>query len=66
VGEKRNAYRSLIGWNPERKKLLERSKFKWQGNIKTLKNRIEGVKLHSIALVLVNISCTIKCEECLD
>jgi hypothetical protein len=50
VGEKRNAYRSLIGWNPERKKPLERSKFKWQGNIKTLKNRTGEVKLHSIAL----------------
>ena len=50
MGEKRNAYWSLIGWNPERKKPLERSKFKWQGNIKTLKNRTGGVKLHSIAL----------------
>ena len=28
-GKERNAYRSLRGWNPERKKPLERSKLKW-------------------------------------
>jgi len=31
-----------------------------------LKNWTGWDKLHSIALVKVDISCSIKCEECLD